>query len=54
VPLRVRAVAGDVVKLSTVEGDWGALRDLSLWLFHTPPGTVQALPAGVPVVAVQA
>ena len=54
VRLRVRAVAGDLVKLSSVEGDWVALRDLSLWLFHTPHGAVPALPAGVPVVAVQA
>ncbi len=53
VPLRVRAVEGDVVKLSTVEGDWAALRALSLWLFHTPEGAVPQLPPGVPVVAVQ-
>ncbi|MGI8899762.1 MAG: glycosyltransferase [Nocardioides sp.] len=43
----------DIVKLSTVDGDWATLRDLSLWLFHTPEGAVAALPAGIPVVAVQ-
>ncbi len=36
------------------EGDWQALRELSLWLFHTPEGAVPGLPAGMPVVAVQA
>jgi cellulose synthase (UDP-forming) len=42
----------DIVKLSTVDGDWATLRDLSLWLFHTPEGAVPALPPGIPVVAV--
>lgn len=52
--LRVRAVEGRLVKMSTIEGDWATLRDLSLWLFHTPEGAVPGLPPGVPVVAVEA
>ncbi|CAN5314438.1 glycosyltransferase [soil metagenome] len=59
-PMRMRpartnwsGTGSDIVKLSTVDGDWATLRDLSLWLFHTPAGAVPALPAGVPVVAVQ-
>ena len=52
--LGVAGCAGDVVKLSTHDGDWATLRDLSLWMFHTPQHAVPGLPAGVPVVAVQA
>ena len=59
-PLRMRTTltnasatgVEDIVKLSTVDGDWATLRDLSLWLFHTPEGAVPALPPGIPVVAV--
>jgi cellulose synthase (UDP-forming) len=34
-------------------GDWDGYRSIALWMFHTPPGAVPALPAGVPVVAVR-
>ena len=33
-------------------GDWDAYRIVSMWLFHTPEGAVEGLPAGVPAVAV--
>ncbi len=32
-------------------GDWQTLCQLSLWMFHTPPGAVPGLPDGVPAVA---
>ncbi len=38
----------NVVTLSAVSGDWETLRNLSLWLFHTPAGALPQLPAGVP------
>jgi hypothetical protein len=47
----VDSAAGVSVSLRVRDGDWPALRALSLWLFHTPPGAVRALPEGVPVVA---
>jgi cellulose synthase (UDP-forming) len=40
-----------LVSLRVPEGDWAGMRALSLWLFHTPPGAVPALPAGVPAAA---
>ncbi len=33
-------------------GDWEAYRVISMWLFHTPAGAVEGLPAGMPAVAV--
>lgn len=40
-----------LVSLRVRPGDWAAMRTLSLWLFHTPPGAVAGLPDGVPAVA---
>jgi cellulose synthase (UDP-forming) len=41
----------ELASLQAVSGDWGAIRTMSLWLFHTPLGAVPALPAGVPAIA---
>lgn len=43
--------AGEVASLQAARGDWAALRAMSLWLFHTPPGAVRALPPGLPAIA---
>jgi cellulose synthase (UDP-forming) len=40
-----------LVSLRVLPGDWAAMRTLSLWLFHTPPGAVRGLHAGVPAAA---
>ncbi|MEP6665744.1 MAG: hypothetical protein ABJA81_04785 [Nocardioidaceae bacterium] len=40
-----------VASLRALMRDWGAYRALALWMFHTPPGAVPSLPAGVPAVA---
>jgi cellulose synthase (UDP-forming) len=45
--------AVDVLALRAENGDWPAMRDLSLWMFHTPDHAVAGLPAGVPAVAVR-
>jgi cellulose synthase (UDP-forming) len=42
----------EVASLKVVNGDWAAYQAMSLWLFHTPPGAVVSLPAGVPAIAV--
>lgn len=48
----VRADDGsDQASLRVVTGDWAAYRATSLWLFHTPSGLVDGLPAGAPAVA---
>lgn len=44
--------ASQLVSLRISRGDWEGCRVLSLWLFHTPPGAVDGLPAGVPAAAV--
>ncbi len=41
----------DHLSLQVPEHDWDTYRDLSLWLFHTPPGAVAGLPPHVPAVA---
>ena len=41
----------DGASLTVNAGDWAALRTMSLWLFHTPAGAVDGLPAGAPAVA---
>jgi cellulose synthase (UDP-forming) len=51
----VRTIAGRepddrLVSLRVPPGDWAAMRTLSLWLFHTPPG-VSNLPDGAPAAA---
>ncbi|WP_344810581.1 glycosyltransferase family 2 protein [Microlunatus aurantiacus] len=53
----VRMITGDdgtstVTTYQVRYGDWAAYRTISMWLFHTPPGAVEGLPAGVPAVAV--
>jgi cellulose synthase (UDP-forming) len=40
-----------LVSLRVMPGDWAAMRTLSLWLFHTPPGALKNLPDGVPAAA---
>ena len=44
---------GCVVTLQVPDSDWAAHRALSLWLFHTPGGSVTGLPTGVPAAAVR-
>jgi cellulose synthase (UDP-forming) len=41
----------EVASLQVVSGDWAAYQAMSLWLFHTPPGAVPGLEAGVPAIA---
>ena len=49
----VAAEAGtETVSLQVRFGDWAAYRAISLWLFHTPPGSVAGLRDGTPAVAV--
>lgn len=59
-PIRMQTVrvttepgGGDVVSLRVRFGDWASYRAISLWLFHTPTGAIEGLPAQVPAVAVQ-
>ena len=42
---------GEIVSLRVPDGDWVGFRTMSMWLFHTPPGTVDGVPSGVPAVA---
>jgi cellulose synthase (UDP-forming) len=44
---------GTTASLKVATGDWQAYRTIALWMFHTPPGAVPALPVGVPVVALR-
>jgi cellulose synthase (UDP-forming) len=44
----------DVASIRVIPGDWDAYRAFSLWMFHTPTGAVENLPAGVPAVAMSA
>ena len=41
----------DIASCRLLADDWAGYRAMSLWLFHTPPGTVAGMPAGVPAVA---
>lgn len=41
----------DLASLRALDTDWSAFRAMSLWMFHTPSGTVPGLPPGVPVIA---
>ncbi len=59
VSLRVTAVvdqgaSGSLVKLGLDGEDWTSLRQLALWIFHTPDLAVAGLPAGVPAAAIAA
>ena len=47
---RSQSSAHELAALHVAGNDWFALRVMSLWLFHTPPGTT-SLPPRVPVVA---
>jgi cellulose synthase (UDP-forming) len=40
-----------IVSMRVVHDDWAAFHAISMWLFHTPPGAVDGIPAGVPAVA---
>ena len=42
----------ELISLQAVEGDWHALRELALWLFHTPPGAVPNLAPDTPAAAI--
>jgi cellulose synthase (UDP-forming) len=46
-----QATGHEVASLQVVNGDWAAYQAMSLWLFHTRPGAVAGLPAGVPAIA---
>jgi cellulose synthase (UDP-forming) len=52
VDARPEGTDGLLLSLAVVDGDWRALQQQSLWLFHTPSGAVPGLPTGVPAVAV--
>ena len=41
----------DIASCRLLADDWAGYRAMSLWLFHTPPGVVAGMPAGVPAVA---
>lgn len=47
----VPADGADHVSLRVAADDWDTFRDLSLWLFHTPPGVIDGLPPQAPAVA---
>jgi cellulose synthase (UDP-forming) len=47
---RDQSSANELAALHVAEHDWGALRVMSLWLFHTPPGATSLRPR-VPVIA---
>ncbi len=47
---RHQSSANELAALHISGNDWFALRVMSLWLFHTPPGA-PGLPPRVPVVA---
>jgi cellulose synthase (UDP-forming) len=53
--VRIRSGPGgsEIASLKVDSHDWLAYRELSLWLFHTPSGAVDGLPASVPAVAVR-
>ena len=41
----------DRASLRALDTDWTAFREMSLWLFHTPPNAVPGLLPGFPVIA---
>ncbi|MDP9332394.1 MAG: hypothetical protein M3Q30_03650 [Actinomycetota bacterium] len=47
---RNQSPAHELAALHVANNDWFALRIMSLWLFHTPPGAT-GLPPRVPVIA---
>jgi cellulose synthase (UDP-forming) len=42
---------GDLLSCRLLANDWEGMRTMSRWLFHTPDGAVDGMPAGVPAVA---
>jgi cellulose synthase (UDP-forming) len=40
----------ELASLRVTDGDWRAIGTISLWLFHTAPGAVPGLAAGVPAI----
>jgi cellulose synthase (UDP-forming) len=47
----VPASSDEVLSMKVVQDDWAAFHAISMWLFHTPPGAISGIPAGVPAVA---
>jgi cellulose synthase (UDP-forming) len=43
--------SSEFASLKLAENDWAGYRMMSLWMFHSPPHAVPALPSGIPVVA---
>lgn len=43
----------NLASLRIADGDWAAMRQVALWLFHTPPGALGFLPSGVPAAALR-
>ena len=43
---------GQVVRYKVADADYDGIRQLALWVFHTPPGALPGVRAGVPVAAV--
>jgi cellulose synthase (UDP-forming) len=41
----------EYASLQAITGDWTTLKTMSLWLFHTPPEALPALPPGAPAIA---
>ena len=51
VRMRQTSQYGELASLRALDGDWSALRSMSLWMFHTPDNAVVGLRHGVPVIA---
>ena len=43
----------DVASLQIADGDWAAMGQVALWLFHTPADALDFLPSGVPAAAIR-
>ena len=43
----------DVASLQIADGDWAAMGQVALWLFHTPAGALDFLPSGVPAAGIR-
>jgi hypothetical protein len=40
-----------LASLQTLDGDWAAIKVMSLWLFHSQVGAIPSLPREVPAIA---
>ena len=49
--VRAPSSLDQIVSMKVVHDDWAAFHAISMWLFHTPPGAIDGIPAGVPAVA---